>query len=243
MEYRTNFIAWALVDLGWATMDVVSISAIAIFAGGIGPWNPAQIIFMTGLYRLISVVLWGCLYQAFEKVPKMISEGGLDILLVKPVDSQFMVSTSRFAVDMVVSSVVSFVYIAVGAIAGRLQPSLGQVLFGLWLFGCSIVLTYAMYFASVVCALFVDRLNNIHVLFPNMFGATRWPPEIYPPVLQQFLIWILPLALILVVPMQAFYDLVNWNFVIILHVLTIVFLLLGRWLWQTGLKHYSSASS
>lgn len=243
IEYKANFITWLLVDFGWAIMDVVSITAIAVYAGGLGPWNPAQVIFMTGLYRLGSVIIWGWLFQAFERIPALITEGGLDMILSKPVDSQFMVSIGRFAIGTVTSVIVSMIYIYIGAVYSHWQPSLYQVVFGLWTYCFSMILVYAIYFSSVACSLFVGRLNNIHTLFPNMFGVSRFPPEIYPLILQRFLIWVIPLALILVVPMQVFYGSINWNFVIILHIMTLIFLILGRWLWFSGLRHYSSASS
>lgn len=243
IEYKTNFVAWILVDFGWAIMDVVSITVIALYAGGLGPWSPAQIIFMTGLYRLMAVFIWGWLFQAFERIPVLISEGGLDMIISKPVDSQFMVSINRFNISMFTSVILSAIYIYIGAIYSHWQPSLTQIVIGLWTFCVSIILAYALYFVSIACSLFAGRVINIHVLFPNMFGISRFPPEIYPLLLRRFLVWVLPFALMLIVPMQSFFGRTNWEFIFALHLMTIIFLVLGRRLWFIGLRYYSSASS
>ncbi len=242
-EYRINFFVWLFVDIGWAIMDIIFFSTLVSNIGSIGSWSKGEVFFVVGLFRVLSIFVWAWLFQSFSKLPKQISRGDLDIILTKPIDSQFAVSFRYFSINMIASLVIGSIYMAVGSNLSGHHLTLISSLSLFWLCLVSVALIYSMYFFSMTLILFFDRVNNMPHVFPHSYDAARYPSEIYPPLIQRLVTTIWPVALILAVPANSFFQKPDFVMVTLLHSITIIFFLVGRRTWQLGMQRYSSASS
>ncbi len=243
MEYRANFFLWLLVDTGWAVMDLIFFNTLVQNLGSLGHWTRGEVFAVVGLFRLLQIPIWAWMFQSFSKLPNMIAHGELDMVLTKPIDSQFGVSFRYFSINMIASLVTGIFYIFMGFRIMHQVPSVLNILYLIWLLTISSALVYGVYFLTVTSALFFDRLNNIHHLFPHFSDAARYPKEIYPAPLQLIFLTIWPMILIIGVPAESLFGRPNWGLIVWLHVLTVIFLFAGRFVWTKGLRHYSSASS
>jgi len=104
MEYRTNFFVWIFVDGLWAVQDVIFFNALIATTKTLGNWTQPQGLIVIGLFRLMVIPVWGWMFRNFSKIPKYISQGKLDMLLTKPMDSQFLVSFTTFALTTILSN-------------------------------------------------------------------------------------------------------------------------------------------
>jgi ABC-2 type transport system permease protein len=242
-EYRVNFLVWTLVDLGWTTMDILFFDALVSNIGALGSWGRPQAMVVIGLFRLLLVPIWGWFYQSFSLIPKMLSEGKLDMILTKPVNSQFLVSTRQFSISMLPSVVGGIAFISYGFTLLGNWPSAKELIFFSWLSAVSLVLIYGVYFLTMALSLYVERLNNIHFIFPVLFDASRFPKSIYGPFLQRIFVTLIPVALMITVPIDSLFGGSNLIDLILLHLLAAAFVLGGSFIWNRGLRNYTSASS
>lgn len=243
MEYRTNFIVWTCVDIGWTTLDLIFFQALISNIKMIGNWNQAQSLIVIGTFRLLVFPVWGWLYASFNILPKSISEGKLDMLLVKPVDSQFMVSVRQFSFSVLPSLIGGTAFLLLGIKQLGYIPTWQSFVYYFLLLIISICLMYGMYFLSMTFTLFTERLDNVANIFVSLYDASRFPKEIYGIVLQRIFTTIVPIALLLALPSEALFLAPNWLLWGWLLVLALLFNLTARKIWQSGLKRYSSASS
>lgn len=243
MEYRSNFITWVIIDTCWSSLDFLFMSVLISFTHTLGSWSKGEMFIVLGFYRVMVVPVWGWLFQSFSLVPQYISEGKLDLILTKPLDSQFQVSSRQFGFSILPSLLAGIGFILYGFHILGTSPSLLSVIGFLWLTIISTVLIYGIYFAIVSCSLFVGRLNNIHHVFTSLYDASRYPGSIFSPLLQRILTTIFPIALMVTVPAESLFSSFNLSNIIYFHLAAIGFLIIGRKIWTTGLRHYSSASS
>jgi ABC-2 type transport system permease protein len=243
MEYRTDFLTWVLVDVGWSAMDLIFFSSLINFTQVIGDWNKGQSLIVLGVFRLMVIPVWGWMFSSFKLLPRLISEGGLDMLLIKPIDSQFMVSTKDFSFSILPSLISGTVFLGMGFSYLHTFPTFFQIIMFLWLSIISVVLTYAFYFLTMTPVLFADRLDNIYHIFPTLFDSAKYPAQIYPIFWQRIFTTIVPMAIMLVVPAESLFAPLHLSSLLAFHLITIVFVILGRQIWLTGLRRYSSASS
>lgn len=243
MEYRTNFIVWTCVDVGWTTLDLIFFQALISNIKMIGNWNQAQSLIVIGTFRLLVFFVWGWMYASFHILPKNISEGKLDMFLVKPVDSQFMVSIRQFSFSVLPSIVGGTAFLFLGIKQLGYIPSLLSFVYFIVLMLVSVALMYGMYFTTMAFTLFTERLDNVANIFVSLYDASRFPKEIYGIVLQRIFTTIIPVALLLAVPSEALFLKPNWFLWLWLLVLALLFNLMARKIWQSGLRRYSSASS
>jgi len=243
MEYRTNFIIWNLVDISWSIMDLIFFSAIVGYIKLIGDWDLGRALIVIGVFRLMVIFVWGWLFQSLSRLPKLISEGKLDLILSKPVDSQFLVSIQNFSFSILPSLVTGIIFIILGLNLSHIVISLHQFILFIYLTLISAILIYGMYFSSVAIAFFFDRLDNTYNLFNALYDATKYPSMIFPVMLQRIFTFVLPISLIVIVPAEILFKPININIIILFHIVALIFLLLSRFIWSTGLHRYSSASS
>ncbi len=243
MEYRINFLVWTLVDIGWTAMDFIFFTVLVSYTQVIGKWTVGEAIVVAGLFRLMVVPVWGWMYQSFRLIPKMISEGRLDLILTKPINSQFLVSSREFGFSIIPSIVGGIGFMLFGFRLMNRVPDIREVLFFGWLLLVCVVLMYGMYFSTMAMSLYFDRLDNIYHLFTSLYDASRYPREIYSMVIQRVVTFAIPIALMLAVPVEVLFGRIEWNWVIWFHLLAIGFCIAGSMIWAHGLKRYTSASS
>jgi ABC-2 type transport system permease protein len=243
MEYRSDFITWGLIDIGWTIMDLIFFSALLTNIKSIGSWTFPEMLIMLGVSRIMVVPVWAWMYQSFSQISALISKGNLDLLLTKPINSQFMVSVRHFSFSIAPSLIGGLILITFGFRMLNYVPSILSIGLALILLIVSIIMIYGMYFSTISLILFVDRLNNIHHIFPHAFDSGRYPPEIFPGILQRILTTAIPIGLMIVVPAGALLLKTDLWQVVKLSILAIIFFNLSRWLWTKGLSRYSSASS
>ncbi len=243
LEYRTNFIIWGFIDVGWTVMDLIFFSALISQTKTIGTWSYGEMLVLIGLSRIMVVPVWAWMYQSFSQIPRMVSRGDLDLILTKPVDSQFLASTRYFSFSILPSLVGGTIIAYTGFKVLNHFPSLANIIGTVGLLIITIALAYGMYFSSVALTLYFNRLNNIHQIFTHLFDNAKYPPEIFPLLLQRVLTSILPLCLMLIVPASYLVSRLSMKDAVIFFLVTIFFLVISRLIWTNGLRRYSSASS
>ena|SRR3989338_9122875 len=243
MEYRANFILGLTIDICWTIADLIFFTVLMQNVQAIGSWTQAETLIMVGLYRLLGVFVWGWMQPSFERIPTFINNGQLDLILTKPIDSQFLLSFHQYSMNLVSSLVGGIVMIAVGLSLRGGLPSLPVFILFCWVFLVSIFLAYGVYFLTMTVSLFVDRLNNIVYLFQSMYDTARYPREIYGYVMQRMMISVVPLALMIGMSSDVLFGRASLGFLVWFHLLAIGFFFLGRSVWKVGLRRYSSASS
>ncbi len=243
MEYRANFISWMLVDLGWSCMDLLFTTVLINFTQVMGSWNRGEMLVVLGVFRLLVVPVWGWMYQSFNLVPRYISEGRLDLFLTKPADSQFLISSQQFGFSIIPSFFTGIGFVIYGFFLLGKFPSFPSVMLSIWLLGVSTLLAYGVYFSMIAYSLYVERLNNIQHIFTSLYEASRYPAIIFSPVLRFIFLTILPISVIVTVPAQALFSHVKFFDLVSFHLLAIIFFFVSRFIWNRGLRRYSSASS
>jgi ABC-2 type transport system permease protein len=80
-------------------------------------------------------------------------------------------------------------------------------------------------------------------LFQGIYQAGRWPVGIYPNWLRTELTFLVPVAFAVTVPAEALTARLTWQTLLGAAGLATFLLVLSRWVWKTGLRHYSGASA
>lgn len=242
MEYRSDFITWVVVDIGWSCMDFLFTLVLIDFTQVLGHWTKGDVFIVLGFFRLLVVPIWGWMYQSFSLIPRQISEGKLDLLLTKPIDNQFMVSTQSFSFSIAPSLFAGIGFIIYGFKILGSAPTVISLSLSLWLTAISVLMSYGVYFSIIALSLYVERLNNIQDIFTSLYEVSHYPVEIFSPIFRLLFTTLIPISLIIVVPAQALFSPLNWLEIIYFHLLAIGFFMIGRKIWTHGLRRYSSGS-
>jgi ABC-2 type transport system permease protein len=260
MTFRGNFIIESLSSLSWMLMNVGFYLLIFQYTDEIGSgtgWGKYQ------FFAFLSTTLFvNSLVQTFfmpncEEFSELIRTGRLDFALLKPIDTQFLVSMQK----MEWSSLVNFAFGA-GLLAFSLfrlttDPHdplvIGPVqilLYPLYV-ACGVAILYSLMIALSATSIWLGRNQSLYDFWFYITNFSRYPMEIYGGgptgnVLRNLFTWFIPVLVVVNVPARLMVKPLtegSWRLAAFALVATALSLLASRWVFQKALQSYRSASS
>ncbi len=244
MEYRTNFYTGIAMELGCFLSKILYM--IVIFQTGV-PINgltPNEVLVFFGTYMVATGPYAGLYMMNLFDIGRQVQTGELDLLLVKPVSLQFILTLKRsdmalFTVDVLLG----IAPIAVGLSGMAMTVSVLDVLGYLGYLALGTMMAYAMFLLPQILAFRLIRTHALAGLVDSSWDFNNMPMGIYSRAIQLVGSFALPIFLITNFP--ALFILKRMD------PLQAVWGIVGPflWLWFTsrlfklGLKHYQSASS
>jgi ABC-2 type transport system permease protein len=201
---------------------------------------------LVGVFRIVAGGIRILIVPNMRRLLEDIMEGTLDFVLLRPVNSQLLVSIREVVVWRFVDVILGAAIAAYGCF--RLNgfiPAWSVLLFVLMLAaGFTIVYCFWLMLATL-CFWFV-RIANIEMVFWNVFEAGRFPIQVYPNWMQWTLTYLIPLAFITTFPAMAGTgdpSKISMQIVVTAILMALGMFLLSAWFWRVGLRRYSGASA
>ena len=244
--YRFDMLVRVFVSLMHLCADLLGVWVIFSNTKAVADWRIEHMIILVGVFRIVAGGIRILIVPNMRRVFEDIMEGTLDFVLLKPVNSQFLVSIREVVVWRIVDIILGAGIAAYGC--HRLNgfvPAWTLLMFVVMLAaGFTIVYCFWLMLATL-CFWFV-RLQNIEMIFWNVFEAGRFPIQVYPNWAQWTLTYLIPLAFITTFPaMAGTGDPSRMSARIVLTALfmAVSMFALTSWLWRAGLRRYSGASA
>src|SRR5215831_12798166 len=96
MQYRSDFVIDGFIEVFWAMTALIPLLVVYSQRPTIAGWTFGEALLVTGWFTLMQAVLEGAINPSLATVVEHVRKGTLDFVLMKPADSQFLVSTARF---------------------------------------------------------------------------------------------------------------------------------------------------
>jgi ABC-2 type transport system permease protein len=243
MEFRTHFWLSNLISFSWASVFLLTYIYIFRQTQSVNGWTIESVLLLTGLYFLSDRIFDSFFEVNFEEFIALVNTGRLDLFLTKPVSSQFMVSLRRFSFSFLFSSLV-MAGLVIYLVRTYFWPvaAVNLLVFGA-VFLSGVVITYSLWFMTLLPVFWWGRADNIQHLFHPVYQLARIPIDITGKILRPLFTFVIPLAFVATVPVQSLIgNLSPW--LAVYGVAAAAFLLwLSHRLWHFALRHYTSASS
>ncbi len=242
IEYRLNFIFLIIAEFVWYSTQIVLFEVLYRHTNVIGEWNIHQMrvfIFLVLFIDSIYMILWDLNFTAFTD---NVRKGTLDLLLMKPIDSMFMLSSQRISV----SHIPCFFVTAAGLVWALAQMPDFNWLRLFWLIvlvpaGLSVI--FCGRFALNCSAILFTRADFLQYLWYSLFRLGLRPDAIYSGFLRVILIFVVPFAMVASIPARILLEPTQlWMIAWAILLPFIIFSLLKKY-WRYCLRQYSSASS
>src|SRR5271170_1471357 len=106
MQFKTNFLVRLLTEFMWLVMQFVYIGVIFGQTKEIVGWSLWQMVVLAGTNHVITQLFEALFYDNCVKLTDQIRQGDLDFNLIKPINSQFLVSLRYTDYSSVVNSTI-----------------------------------------------------------------------------------------------------------------------------------------
>ena len=242
-QYRAEFFVGVFVAMFYLFWNLVPMFVLWGQKPTIAGWTLEEAALVTAWFTFLRALLEGAVQPSLQAVVEHIRKGTLDFVLLKPADTQFLVSTAKFEV-MNLFDAAAAVALVVWALQ-RLHhvPTLPQVGTALLLTVAAAALLYALAILVISAAFYVVRLDNLIYLFNSIFDAGRWPAPVFRGAWRIVFTFVVPLALMTTYPALALLGRLEASTAVTALGGALAFVLVARAVWRRSIGHYRSASS
>ena len=254
MTFRGNFLINLVTRSFWFAAQITLFEIIYRNVDNINDWTRFQYFAFMATGMLINAIIEGFFMPNCANFSELIRTGNLDFALLKPIDTQFLVSCEKVELAMVNQIVLA---------SGLLGYSLYQIgePISLLQFGAFVVYIlvgvaffYSMMITLASTSVWLGRNQGLYDFWFYITVFARYPRSIYRgvdssrievgDVMQTAFTYVLPILLVVTVPAKVITNsLDSWEFPAIGLVGSVLGLVLSRFIFQTSLKSYRSASS
>lgn len=244
MEYRANFIAGMVSEIGYLFPKLLYITVAYSLDIRVNGLTPDSILLFIGTYTFITGIMSQHIFCNYVRISGYVREGGLDMYITKPISLQFITTLRYVDISVAVPNVIGGVAMIVVAwgrlgIAASVSNIAGYSLLVL----NGLIVSYAVIMCIALLAFWIVNAQSILDIVVAFWDFNTMPMGIYGKWMKRVGIYVIPLfvisnfpCLFLLKQMSVMYAV--WS--IAIPVLSLVAL---RLFWNVSIKNYSSASS
>jgi len=243
LQYRANFAVQIFQSIVALVTGLAVLALVFSQTSELGGWSQAELLAVMGVHILMGGIIGAAIQPNMERMMGDVRQGTLDFILTKPEDSQVLISVREFRVWRLVDVGVGGVVLAVAIVQleGTLSPWTALGFAFALLIGATMI--YCFWLILTTAAFWIVRMDEIHELWDGIYQSGRWPVTIYPGWLQISLTYLVPIAFAVTVPAQVLTGRLTLETLVLATALAAGLVLVSRWWWRFGLKHYSGASA
>jgi ABC-2 type transport system permease protein len=262
MTFRTNFVLQCISSIGWTLMNVGFYLILFQYTDSIGRdsgWDRDKFFLFIATTWFINSLVQAFFMPNAEEFSELIRTGGLDFALLKPIDTQFLISfrkvdwsaLSNFLAGFVIA-VVSLYALATREIDPMIPSAISVLLYVIFVL-CGIAIMYSLMICLSATSIWLGRNQTLYDFWFYITNFSRYPMEIYNrgygKPLYGFFTFVIPVLLVVNVPARLLAKPINprsneeWLLVGWCLVATFLSVAASRWVFKRALLSYRSASS
>jgi ABC-2 type transport system permease protein len=241
LEYRVNFILAAFTSLGNLAGSLFGLFLFYRTGYNFAGWSWEAALIVLGIFTLLQGFSQTFLAPNLNRIVRHVQEGTLDFVLLKPIRSQFWLSTHTLSPwglpDFIFGAGIIFYA------GSRLGLGLGNYLIGLLPLICGLVILYSLWFMLGATSIWFVKIYNITEVLRGLLDAGKYPIVAYPAAYRFFFTFVVPVTFLTTVPAQVILGQVQLNWLLGTVLLAAALFWVSTWFWRFALRFYTSASS
>ena len=242
LEYRANFFSRILTDVFWYIAQIITFEVLYQHTEKIGDWNVKEMRVFLGLLFVIDAFYMIIIHENLENITEKVRKGDLDLLLAKPVNSQFMLTLQKANTAIFGNLLLGSSWL-IYSLMGLEGFNYARLLWLIILFPCSLIVIYSMRFMFSASAVIFTRSENLQFLWWQVYRLGMRPDSMYTPYVKYVLLTLIPVGVIVSIPARALLNPPNLTYLLWPLILVPLLLYGTHRFWNFALKFYSSASS
>jgi len=243
MEYQFNLLIEVAATLITLAGSLFTLSLFFGHGQQLGGWSWDAALVVLGIYTLLNGFSSTLLRPNLGNLVKQVQSGGLDFVLLKPMDSQVWLSLRTLSPWGLPEMLLGLALVVVGTIRSGARPDAITILTGGLMVLVGVTILYSLWFVLAATSIWFVKIWNATEVLRSLLAAGQYPVSAYPPALRLVFTTLLPVAFLTTVPAEALLGLANGRSVLAGIALAGLSLLGSRALWRLALRHYTSASS
>ena len=262
MTFRTNFLLETVSSASWTLMNVGFYLLVFHHTPYIGPdtgWGQFEFFVFLATSWFINSLVQAFLMPNAQEFSELIRTGNLDFALLKPIDTQFLISFQRVEWSSLVNVLSGLVLLTISLWKLTTRPvdplvlsPASVVLYPFYIL-CGVCILYSLMISLAATSIWLGRNQSLYNFWFYITNFARYPMEIYQrgwgmPLWTVFT-FVIPVLVVVNVPARLLAQPLSprawweWPLAGFAVLATLASLTISRWVFQQALHGYRSASS
>ncbi|MGL5939734.1 MAG: ABC transporter permease [Waterburya sp.] len=241
LEYRLNFLIATITSIANLVGSLFGLFLFYRTGYTFQGWSWQEATIVLGLFTLLQGFSATFLVPNLNSIVKQVELGTLDFVLLKPMSSQFWLSTrtiSPWGLPDLFFGMVLIIYAG-----GNLGLTWHNYVASLIPLGFGIIILYSLWFILGATSIWFVKVYNVTEVLRGLLEAGRYPMAAYPVVYRLFFTFVVPVAFLTTVPAQAMLNRSEINWILGATFLACLLFGFSVLFWRFALRFYTSASS
>jgi ABC-2 type transport system permease protein len=256
MTFRTNFIIDLVTWMAWMLMNLLFYILIFRFTPEIGVgtgWEKYPFFVFIATSLLVNSIVEMFFMMNMDELSELIRTGSLDFALVKPMDTQFLVSLVKTDWSAAGNFFLGIALLAYSLVKLGYMPQPWELALYPVYIACGVAIYYSLMVAMAAASVWLGRNLTLLDFWFSITMFSRYPMEIYQgrwgtPIRRVFT-FVVPVLVVVNVPARLFVrslsprSLADWLLPVFTIFVTFASLAVARLIFKLALWSYRSASS
>jgi ABC-2 type transport system permease protein len=241
LQYRANFIASLLGTLFWMATAMLTLAVFFNQTDSLGGWPFWDVVVLLGVFTTLAGVVEALFRPSIGRIAEYVRTGSLDLILVRPIDTQLFVSFRRLDVWRLTDVALGLGLSGYALTRLDAMPGAVEVIAFAIMLACAVAIVYAIWLALMSLAFWLVAVENLSVVFDALFEAARYPVTAYPGALRFLFVYLIPIAWTTTIPASALTGRLTPVTAALAVVSAGLALAITRLFWRIALSRYTSA--
>ncbi len=260
MSFRSNFVIESVASTSWVFMNLGFYLLIFRYTNEIGAgsgWGKYEFFVFLSTTMFINSIIEALFMPNAQEFSELIRTGNLDFALLKPIDTQFLVSCRRCDWSSLANWLVggSLLVYSLRQLTARAENPLqihplAFVLYPFFIV-CGVAILYSLMISLSASSVWLGRNQTLYNFWFYITNFSRYPMEIYGGTygtpLRAVFTFVIPVLIVVNVPARWMawpFDVARSGPLSLFAVAaTLASLMFSRWVFLRALESYRSASS
>ncbi len=243
MAYRANFLLEGFMTLAWMFQTMLPLFVVFSSRDTVAGWDIPSTLIIIAYFTAVHAVLEGIISPSLVDLVERIRSGSFDYVLLKPIDAQAMMSSSRQEPWKVLDLLAALAIVVYAFIRRGYPPAAIDVALGIVMFFAGVAAMYGLFVMCAAASFWVVRLDNLTYLLEAVFDTARWPIQVFRGAWRFVFTFVVPLALMTTFPAMALLGRLEAPTALATVAGALAILAVSRLLWVAAIRSYTSASS
>lgn len=253
MTFRSNFVIEMITSLTWMLMNLGFYLLIFQVTPAIGSdtgWGRWEFFVFLATTVIVNGLVQAFFMPNMEEFSELIRTGNLDFALLKPIDTQFLISTRRIEWSTLGNLGFALSLLAVALWKTGYTPGWAETLLYPFYVLCGVAILYSLMIVMAAFSVWLGRNQSLYEFWFYVTNFSRYPMEIYTgdlgTPLRLVFTYVIPILVVVNVPARLLAKPLRpgeWQLALFALAATAASLAVSRWLFNRALLSYRSASS
>jgi ABC-2 type transport system permease protein len=242
-QYRSDAFVNIFFHLFWMATIFLMIEILFGHTTLLAGWTRGETYVLSLFWMLSDEICIFFFSNNLHSLASKINEGTLDILVTKPINTLFFVSTQYVGVRAIQRFITYFGALIYVIVHFDIPFTILNSIVAFFFLLCGICINYSITLILNTLNFWFEKIENINILWDTLLGTGKYPLDVFTKGIRIIFLTFLPIAYIAYYPTTVVLGKISWIMFGVIPLFTAFLLIVAVSFWNFSLKRYSSASS